>query len=434
MATASKTVSLRDKYKATPLDVLKQSAADEDQMIGSQRGDGGYHDIDDGVNTFRIYPKKPDDKKYYHVRVQHWITIEDEDGGDPKRRSVYNARIHGGYKHDVIEEYVKTAPNHIKELQIDDEDKAKKTKSLTDWKQGLQASTDWVVWADKITRVDGETQYSLKPLALKKTVRDDLNSEAMTEDPEETITVDPYTDVDTGKRILITKEKKKEGKKEKTYYKTKISKESPLSDEQLEEFENKKSLTEMFSNVYSKADFDMAINGLKYFDEFHEIGLFEEQSWLDKVAEMKKEVAKGVAKGGSSDEETEEDKPKAKTTTVNKGKDKPKAVPVDEEPEIGEEPEPEAEEPEDEPEAEIAGDEFDDMNRDDLRRYIVKNELGFQTFKSWSDDDIREKIRKVLGKTAEPEAEEPESEVEKPKSKTSLDDVKARIMAQKGKK
>jgi septum formation inhibitor MinC len=61
-----------------------------------------------------------------------------------------------------------------------------------------------------------------------------------------------------------------------------------------------------------------------------------------------------------------------------------------------------------------AGDEFDGMDRNALKKYIKENGLEVKVFKSDSDDDIRAKIRAAAAPAAE---EAPEAEEEKPAAK-----------------
>lgn len=76
--------------------------------------------------------------------------------------------------------------------------------------------------------------------------------------------------------------------------------------------------------------------------------------------------------------------------------------------------EPEPEEDEDEEEE---GDELDDMDRGELKDYIKENELEITVKKSWSDDDIREKIREAMGD--EEDEEEDEAPAPKKNAKTA---------------
>src|SRR5574344_744261 len=75
----------------------------------------------------------------------------------------------------------------------------------------------------------------------------------------------------------------------------------------------------------------------------------------------------------------------------------------------------EAEEEEEETAEETnEGDQFDVMERTALKNYIKEQGLDIKVKKSWSDDDLREEIRKAetVADDAEPEIEEPEVEQE----------------------
>ena len=105
----------------------------------------------------------------------------------------------------------------------------------------------------------------------------------------------------------------------------------------------------------------------------------------------------------AEEEETEEEKPKAK------GKKAP-AKDDDDEEEEEEETEEEAEEEETE-----EGDEFDEMDRTELKAYIKKNGLEITVKKSMTDDDIRDLIREAVND----EEEETEEEAPAPKAKAA---------------
>jgi hypothetical protein len=102
----------------------------------------------------------------------------------------------------------------------------------------------------------------------------------------------------------------------------------------------------------------------------------------------------------AEEEETEEEKPKAKVK-------KAPAKDDDEEEEEETEEEPEEEETEE-------GDEFDEMDRTELKSYIKKNGLEITVKKSMTDDDIRDLIREAVN---DEEEETEEAEEEAPASK-----------------
>lgn len=445
----AKTASLRDKYKATPLDVLKVEAAQEDKAVGGGHKNEHYHDIEDGLNKMRIYPKKEDDKTYYHVEMVHWGSYEDDDDGEVKRRSVLNARFHSKLKRDINEEYIKDASAFIRDNDDDPDSAAKKLKAMTgDFKTSITGQMTWVCWADKIKRINGENVSELKLWRMKKTVRDGLNTEAMMEDPEEEITVDPYTDVDTGKAVLVTYNSK--AKKAADYYTIKVSKESPLTDEQLQVFDEKPSLTKLLGNVYRKEDFELAVKMLQYFDEKNEIGLFEDEEWLEKVKAMKKEVLSVLA--GNDPEEGEDDeevkttskKSPAKTTAKSTKKAVVEEPEDDEDEQDEEEVEADAEvEDEDEDQEPTLEQKLAEMDRAELKRFRVDNGIDHlvKVFKNTTDDEIRAGILAnmpsddVSEEEAEDEAEEEvevkETKKSAPKGKESLSTIKQRIMDSK---
>lgn len=58
------------------------------------------------------------------------------------------------------------------------------------------------------------------------------------------------------------------------------------------------------------------------------------------------------------------------------------------------------------------GDEFDGMDRSALKAYIKEQGLDIKVKKSWSDDVLRDEIRKATAEDVEPEAEDVEPEAE----------------------
>lgn len=106
-------------------------------------------------------------------------------------------------------------------------------------------------------------------------------------------------------------------------------------------------------------------------------------------------------------EEVEEEEEKAPKKSA-KGKKK------EEEPEDEDEEDDDDDSDEDE-EGDEEGDEFDDMDRNELKAYIKENGLEISVKKSWSDEDIREKIREAISSNEEEDDDEEEEEVPAPK-------------------
>ena len=178
---------------------------------------------------------------------------------------------------------------------------------------------------------------------------DALNRMAFSEDPDDAIEVDPYTDVDEGLPILVTYRKNPNKKKGENFYEVSFPKKvkaRALTDEEIEYFMGLKPLSEVLG-TYGIRDFETALEGLQNFDEEHEIGLFDDEDWLAHLEEIR---AQYDDEGGKEEEE----EPKAKKTSAKKTTAPKKAV----EPE--EEEEEEEEEDDDEAEERGEGDEFDE--------------------------------------------------------------------------
>jgi len=53
---------------------------------------------------------------------------------------------------------------------------------------------------------------------------------------------------------------------------------------------SKESLTELYKDVYTLRDFNMAVDGLQRFDKANKYGIFDDQDFLDALAELKSQV------------------------------------------------------------------------------------------------------------------------------------------------
>ena len=139
---------LRSKFKATNIDTLKNTIKDDDVSLGKK---GDFIKLVDGKNRFRLYPKFPEDENFYIKKVVHWLELEADEGDkDTKRRSVYNAKVHGGVEKDIIEEYIDMVKK--KYADSDDDEAETKMKTLTDKNKGLLSSTVWLCYANKLEK------------------------------------------------------------------------------------------------------------------------------------------------------------------------------------------------------------------------------------------------------------------------------------------
>ena len=394
---------LRSQLKATSMKSLKKRIEQDDNMFGAQKSE--YLQLEDGKTLkIRIFPAHPGGEDFYIARKCYWLPFTGQDG-DTHRGTVNDSRLHGGTRYDVVEEYIKYAKKKVG----NDADKLEALVGTGPKSNSLNPQFSWICYAG-VVRADEELRAKL--WEFKKMVRDQLNKLACSEDADEAIEVDPFTDPDEGQPVNVTYNKNPNKKKGENYYDVAFpakSKARPLTDEEIEYFMKQKPLTEIVGK-YGIADFNRALDGLQNFDQDNEIDLFEDEDWLEHLEEIKAQY----------DEDEEEEKPAKKTT-------KKSVKPADDEDEEEEKPAKKTPKREE--------DEFDDMDRTELKAYINENELEISVKKSMSDDDLRDAIRQELAsqeekseENNEPETEEDEDEEEeKPRSKMSLADIKKKL-------
>lgn len=394
----------RSKFKSTS--VAKAKQADAEVAAVSGKGDRGpnadYHKIKPGMNYHRIYPPHPGDggELYAVPKGVHWIPQEvpkkDKDGKPIKgagdkyvmevaTRPIFNAKIHGGFKKDIIEEYIAFAQKVAEETYPDTaKNFAESRKTFLDpviggfgsKHKGIMLRQSWVAYSDEMTvDKDGVVKSKiLGRLEMGKAVKFRLNSLAATESSNDPLGTDPFTDPEEGRAIVINYNDK--ATKPADYYNTEMYAPMipggkgmvrlyPLSDDDLIKFDTYPSLKKMFVGTYDRKTFDSAMKGLKMFDDEHELGIFAYEEFLDICEELSVEVPEGevVAAGEGEKEES--------------------------------------------------GDDYDHMDRDELKAYIRENKLGIIVNKTLNDDAVRDAIRDVVAdKKVEDVKEEEEEEEE----------------------
>lgn len=286
--------SFRSQLKPTKIKSLRKRINADDAMVGSSSNE--YLNLEDGKTIkIRIFPAHPGGEDFYIPIKRYWLSFQTDDG-EMKRGYVLDSRTHGGTKMDVVDEYVKYAKRKIG----DDADKLEALVGTGPKANSLNPSYTWLCYAAKI--VDGEALRA-KLWEFKKSVRDLLNKLAMSEDDDEPIEVDPFTDVDEGLPISVTYNKNPNRKKGENYYDVvfpKKVKARPITDEEIEYFMTLKPLNEILSR-YGMRDFEKALEGLQNFDEDNDIGLFDDDEWLEHLEAIK-------AQYDSEDEDDEDNK------------------------------------------------------------------------------------------------------------------------------
>ena len=405
--------SLRSQLKATSIKRLQKQIDEDNAMVGAQSSTE-YLNLEDGKTVkIRIFPGHPGVQDFYVAKKCYWLSFVGDDG-ETHRGTVLDSKVHGGTKFDVVEEYVKWAKKKIG----NDADKLEALVGNGPKSNSLNPQYSWLCYADKI---NGDDQLRAKIWEFKKMVRDAMNKLAFSEDEDEVIEVDPFTDPDEGLPIMVTYRKNPNKKKGENFYEVSFPKKvsaRPLTDEEIEYFMTLKPLNEILSK-YGMKDFERALEGLQNFDEENEIGLFDDEDWIEHLEEIKAQY--------DSDDSEEDSAPKKKTAVKKAVK---KAYAKSEDDEEEEKDEADDEEEDEEEENDEDGDEFDSMDRVALKKYITANGLEISVKKSMSDDDLRNAIRAAAksddADEADDEEEDDETEEEAP-AKVSLSDIRKKL-------
>lgn len=376
---------LRNQLKATPVVNIKNQEKEVKSIVYSNdRERQTYLSIEAGMNKFRIFPAHNGSDTFVYPYSRWWIEREiqytKDDGtevNEVKKKPVWNARIHGGVKKDVVEEYVKFVSKLILDEYSDEKLAKEQIAKLTHWKTGLNCKHDWVAWAKKISGTASE--FGL--WTFSNAVKNKLNDLTIMDESDDVISTDPFTDVDSGKAVII---KYDDGKNTQPSdrYKANIdfNKDYSLSDAEITEFMKQEGLKKMFSRNYKRRDFDLAVKSLQYFDKINKYGAFDLPEWIQIVEELQSEWP----------EETEEqNETELSTASVSKS------------------------------EVKTSGDEFDSLDRTALKKYIIQNELSITPKTSMSDDDLRNLIRQELN--------EQKTEVPESPSAEKLKDIRSQL-------
>ena len=335
----------RSKFKGAKLSTLKETKAEAEkkdvQLIGGDYdGRVNFHKIEDGRNEFRIMPAHdPNDPSYRAVRTSQLecevpVYTDGKDTGKvtKKHKKIFIATQHGNEAlkklgKDPIELYIKYVGEDSKLIDNKD-DRQTFLNPIRGWRGkdgkwnwGIMPSTTFVCYAGK----DGV----LGRLELwdKWVKQMDKITAAIEEEEKEILDYDPFSDPDEGYPIAITKEKNDKNKMEYNLDRVNPKKrqswdefceENRISDVQLIELFEKESLTELYVDVYSKRDFDLAVNGLRILDKDNKFNIFENEDFLKELDEIEALVPEPKQK--EDDVQAALDKAAANTTAWPKPK------------------------------------------------------------------------------------------------------------------
>jgi hypothetical protein len=289
-------------------------------------------------------------------------------------KSVFDARIHSAVGKDIVNEYIELVRKKLTDEGHSDAEVA--NKMLVIYGQypntkGIVGKAQWKMYVKDLN--SGEFGRLQIGKAVKQRINELIARESAGE-PIGTEATNPFTELDDARALIITYDKS--AKKAQDYYKTEIDtsydkvtkqvKFYPLTDQDLQAFEKQPSLASIYKNSYTKADFDLALEGLRMFDAEHKFGVFESEAFLD-IAESLSDLY--------PEPKTKEEKAQEAVAEV------------------------------------VEGDEFQTMSRAQLTTFARVNKTGLIVKQTMTDDQLRNALREwQLIQDEEEKIEEKEEE------------------------
>ena len=385
----------RSKFKPTTASQLVQDDKQLNKDLGKKEKTGNGHEIDEGLNLFRIYPAHPDGggSSFVEPFAQTFIMArvqERKDGqpvlenGEPKMKigvkPVYNAVVHGGKPKDLIAEYITLMQKKAKSLGLD---KAQYTKYMipvygsfngSDPKSsimGINYKAQWIVYADKYPGGNPSAKPVFDEWRIGKSVKERLNKISAIESASDPLGTDPFTDVEEGRAVKVIKDS--EASTPANFYTTeldnstvsevignrtvKVQKTYPLSDAQLEHFLKQEPLVKKYGkNLATRKNFETQLAGLEMLDEKYSMGIFGTEEWYNIIVEIDGYYPEFESTAPDNTKSTTEEEPEETPTSTE-------------------------------------GDEFDLMERKELQLYAKEYKTGILVKPTMNDNDIREALR-----------------------------------------
>lgn len=282
----------RNQFKATQASALKEQEQSVNDMLYQKNRK--YLRIEDGTNKIRFFPAHPGTSNFIYPKVVSWIPIlvekKDDKGNVIKeimKKPIFNSRVHGKTKKDLVEEYLKFVTLRITEEIQDETERNKKLFPVNNFK-GKYNLTNRSSWVAYVKKVNGDNSSDFGLIELTVGIKSQMNTIANINDEDAPIAVDPFSHPDNGKQLKIYKNPKAEDKK-KIYTCTLLWQpeyDSPLSDKELEEFMKFDSLESLFVNSFKRSDFEKQLEGLQIIDQECNFNIFSDDAWLDIVEEI----------------------------------------------------------------------------------------------------------------------------------------------------
>ena len=322
----------KSKFKKQSIeDVEAEVKQAEKTMFKGSKSYTGFATVQKGKNVFRVVPamgKAYVACKMSKLRVE--VPTYDENGKvtgkEVKDKNIFCADIHGKNLlkgKDPIVLYCDYVRKKASEEYQDDAERRKFLNPIMGYKKGNK-----FVWGINPTLAyvcyvyQGSKDFAR--LQLYGTWMKRIKEISVEMSDDETVSFDIFSQLEGAYPLVITMGEDDKGKK--TYSLSAgipkkgqtwddFFEETVIPDEDMEYFLNEvPTLEEIYKDVYSQKDFNMALDGLKRFDEENGYDIFADDGFLTEIEEM----AALIPEDGDKEDEEDEAPKKAKSTSKSK--------------------------------------------------------------------------------------------------------------------
>lgn len=314
----------RNKYRAAPLSKVNDTVAQTkpyDTYFGGNKGDyAPFWKNRDGMTIKRVLPAHvAGDSPYVPMLTTMLKCVADEKDKDGNvigkkvvNRKIFLATLHGHFPYDIVEEYIKRVYEKAEQIQDKDE-RSRFLNPITGyrmggkngtWVPGIRPQLEYVYYA----YIEGKIyRDSLKPKQMEALNKESADLCAQ----NDTAAIDMFSDPNTGFPLQWDRGKDDNNKTVETIkalplkmgqtwddYFSKYA----VPDKVLEELESYPSLQKLYVDCYGIRDFNLALEGLKRFDEENVYKIFADEEYLDMVEELQRELE---SRGGADTSESD---------------------------------------------------------------------------------------------------------------------------------
>lgn len=337
----------KSKFKKQSIeDVEAEVKQAEKTMYKGSKSYTGFATVQKGKNVFRVVPAMG--KAYVackmsklRVEVPTYDANGKVTGKEVKDKNVFCADIHGKNLlkgKDPIVLYCDYVRKKASEEYQDDTERRKFLNPIMGYKKGnkfvwgINPSLAYVCYVYQGTK-------DFARLQLYGTWMNRIKEISVEMSDDETVSFDIFSQLEGAYPLVITMGEDDKGKK--TYSLSagipkkgqtwdEFFEETVIPDEDMEYFLNEvPTLEEIYKDVYSQKDFNMALDGLKRFDEENGYDIFADDGFLTEIEEMAAMIPDEDSKNDEGEGETPK---KTKSTSKSKKVEEPEDEDEEEKP------------------------------------------------------------------------------------------------------